>query len=88
MYRRLLRIRYFEDEACRLLSAGTIQGAVHTSVGQEAASVGACMALRQSDYMAGTHRSHGHPIAKGAAIDPLVAELMGKKTGVCKGRGG
>lgn len=88
MFRRMLRIRAFEDEACALLSAGTIQGAVHTSVGQEAAAVGACMALRDSDYMAGTHRSHGHPIAKGAAIDPLVAELMGKKTGVCKGRGG
>lgn len=88
MYRRMLRIRYFEDEACGLLSAGTIQGAVHTSVGQEAAAVGACMALRESDYIAGTHRSHGHPIAKGAALDPLVAELMGKKTGVCKGRGG
>ncbi|MFI5394122.1 MAG: thiamine pyrophosphate-dependent enzyme [Candidatus Binatia bacterium] len=88
MYRRLLRIRCFEEEACSLLSAGTIQGAVHTSVGQEAAAVGACMALRDSDYIAGTHRSHGHPIAKGAAIDPLVAELMGKRTGVCKGRGG
>lgn len=88
MYRRMLRIRCFEEEACSLLSAGTIQGAVHTSVGQEAAAVGACMALRDHDYIAGTHRSHGHPIAKGAAIDPLVAELMGRKTGVCKGRGG
>lgn len=88
MFRRMLRIRAFEDEACTLLSAGTIQGAVHTSVGQEAAAVGACMALRADDYIAGTHRSHGHPIAKGAAINPLMAELMGRKTGVCKGRGG
>ncbi|MFN8626559.1 MAG: thiamine pyrophosphate-dependent enzyme [Candidatus Binatia bacterium] len=88
MFRRMLRIRAFEDEACALIGAGTIQGAVHTSIGQEAAAVGACMALRQDDYIAGTHRSHGHPIAKGAAIDPLMAELMGRKTGVCKGRGG
>jgi len=88
MFRRMLRIRAFEDEACALLSAGTIQGAVHTSVGQEAAAVGACMALRADDYIAGTHRSHGHPIAKGAAINPLMAELMGRKAGVCKGRGG
>src|SRR5574340_520178 len=88
MYRRMLRIRCFEQEACELLSAGTIAGGIHTSVGQEAAAVGPCMALRDSDYVAGTHRSHGHPIGKGAAIAPLVAELLGKKTGVCKGRGG
>jgi 2-oxoisovalerate dehydrogenase E1 component len=88
MHRRMLRIRRFEEEACRLLAAGAIQGAVHASIGQEATAVGACMALRRDDYIAGNHRSHGHPIAKGAALAPLMAELMGKKTGVCKGRGG
>jgi len=88
MYRRMLRIRCFEQEACDLVNAGAVQGGVHTSIGQEAAAVGPCMALRDSDYIAGTHRSHGHPIGKGAAMAPLVAELMGKKTGVCKGRGG
>jgi 2-oxoisovalerate dehydrogenase E1 component len=88
MYRRLLRIRYFEEEACEQQTKGTVPGPLHTSTGQEAAVVGACMALRESDYLTGNHRSHGHPIAKGAALDPLMAELMGKKTGVCKGRGG
>lgn len=88
MYRRMLRIRYFDDEACALLSEGAIPGALHTSTGQEAAAVGACMALRPDDYMTGTHRSHGHPIAKGAALAPLMAELLGKRTGVCKGKGG
>jgi 2-oxoisovalerate dehydrogenase E1 component len=88
MYRRMLRIRYFDDAARKLVEAGTIPGAVHMSTGQEAAVVGACMALRRDDWMSGNHRSHGHPIAKGAAVAPLMAELMGKKTGVCKGRGG
>jgi len=88
MYRRMLRIRCFDEEACALLAAGTITGAVHTSIGQEAAAVGACMALRDDDYMAGNHRSHGHPIGKGAALGPLMAELLGRTTGVCKGKGG
>jgi 2-oxoisovalerate dehydrogenase E1 component len=88
MYRRMLRIRRFDEAACALLSEGAIMGAVHTSIGQEAAAVGACMALRRDDYIAGNHRSHGHPIAKGAELKPLMAELMGKKTGVCQGKGG
>ena len=87
-YRRMLRIRHFEDTARRLLNEGAVLGAVHTSIGQEGAVAGACMALRADDYIAGTHRSHGHPIAKGAALNPLMAELMGKRTGICKGRGG
>ena len=88
MYRRLLRIRFFDDEACELQRQGHIPGALHTSTGQEAAVVGACMALRADDYLTGNHRSHGHPIAKGAALPPLMAELLGKATGVCRGRGG
>src|ERR1700681_1066658 len=60
----------------------------HLSIGQEGAIVGACMALRDNDYITGTHRSHGHPIGKGAKLDALMAELMGKETGICKGRGG
>jgi len=88
MYRRMRRIRCFDEEACALLAAGTITGAVHTSIGQEAAAVGACMAVRDDDYMAGNHRSHGHPIGKGAALGPLMAELLGRTTGVCKGKGG
>jgi acetoin:2,6-dichlorophenolindophenol oxidoreductase subunit alpha len=87
-YRRMLRIRLFEEAGKQLLKAGKIPGALHTSIGQEAAIVGACLALRDDDPMTGTHRSHGHPIGKGADLKPLMAELMGKATGICKGRGG
>lgn len=88
MYRRMLRIRKFEEEGVRLFKAGRIPGEFHASIGQEAAIVGACMALEQDDMMTGTHRSHGHPIGKGAELKFLMAELMGKETGICKGRGG
>ena len=87
-YRRMLRIRKFEEEGTRLFIAGEIPGAYHASIGQEAAIVGACLALRKSDPMTGTHRSHGHPIGKGADLKGLMAELMGKVTGICQGRGG
>src|SRR5580658_2548114 len=88
IYRRMLRIRRFEEQGTRLFSAGKIPGAYHASIGQEATIVGACMALRHDDLMTGTHRSHGHPIGKGADLKGLMAELMGKETGICKGRGG
>lgn len=87
-YRRMNRIRIFEEEATRLFGEGKIPGACHASIGQEAAIVGACMALRDDDFITGTHRSHGHPIGKGAKLNALMAELMGKETGICKGRGG
>ncbi len=87
-YRRMLRIRGFELAITRLIKEGEIPGACHSSIGQEAAIVGACMALRKDDYISGTHRSHGHPIGKGADLNPLMAEILGKATGVCKGRGG
>jgi pyruvate dehydrogenase E1 component alpha subunit len=87
-YRRMLRIRKFEEEGTRLFVAGHIPGAYHASVGQEATIVGACMALRDDDSMTGTHRSHGHPIGKGAELKGLMAELMGRQTGICKGLGG
>lgn len=87
-YRRMLRIRRFEQEGTRLYKEGQIPGAYHASIGQEAAIVGACMALRDDDFITGTHRSHGHPIGKGAQLDGLMAELMGRVTGICKGRGG
>jgi acetoin:2,6-dichlorophenolindophenol oxidoreductase subunit alpha len=87
-YRRMQRIRQFEDQAEAIHAAGEIPGALHTYAGQEASGVGACMALRTDDYMVGTHRSHGHPIAKGATLRPLMAELLGKATGICKGKGG
>src|SRR5690242_18930457 len=83
MLLRMLRIRMFEERASAI-RVESIRGALHNSIGQEAAIVGACMALRNDDYMTGTHRSHGHPIGKGVALAPLMAELFGKKTGVCK----
>jgi pyruvate dehydrogenase E1 component alpha subunit len=87
-YRRMLRIRRFEEEGTRQFKAGLIPGAFHASIGQEAAIVGACLALRDDDTIVGTHRSHGHPIGKGAGLETLMAELMGKATGISKGRGG
>jgi len=84
----MLRIRKFEEEGTRLFKAGQIPGAYHASIGQEATIVGACLAVRDQDAMTGTHRSHGHPIGKGANLKALMAELMGKATGICKGRGG
>ena len=88
MYRRMQRIRRFEDQVVILHEKGEIPGALHTSHGQEGEIVGACMALRDDDYMVGNHRSHGHPIGKGAKLDALMAELFGKQTGICKGKGG
>ena len=88
MYRRMHRIRQFEEAIRPQMEEGHIPGVCHTSCGQEAAIVGACMALRDDDKMTGTHRSHGHPIGKGAKLDGLMAELMGRTNGICKGRGG
>ena len=88
MQRRMLRIRYFDERAAKMVKRGQIPGTVHTSIGQEAQVVGACMALGPDDYMSGNHRSHGHPIGKGSPLGPLMAELVGKATGICKGKGG
>jgi len=88
LLRRMLRIRRFDERAVQLLSKGLIPGAVHASIGHEAAVVGACMAVREDDYMTGYHRSHGHPIGKGAPLARLMAELFGRSTGVCRGKGG
>jgi TPP-dependent pyruvate/acetoin dehydrogenase alpha subunit len=88
MYRRMFRSRSFELAAIEKLTTGQIPGALHTSVGQEASIVGSCLALRDDDYMVGNHRSHGHPIGKGARVDRLFAELMGKATGINSGMGG
>jgi pyruvate dehydrogenase E1 component alpha subunit len=88
MQRRMLRIRRFDERASKMVKRGQIPGTVHTSIGQEAQVVGACMALGPHDYMSGNHRSHGHPIGKGSPLGPLMAELVGKATGICKGKGG
>jgi acetoin:2,6-dichlorophenolindophenol oxidoreductase subunit alpha len=88
MQRRMLRIRYFDERASKMVKRGEIPGTVHTSIGQEAQVVGATMALGEGDTMTGNHRSHGHPIGKGAKLGPLMAELVGKAWGVCQGKGG
>ena len=88
MYRRMTRIRQFELAATNLFKRGQLKGTVHTYIGMEASGVGVCMALRTDDLIAGTHRSHGHNIAKGASVKLMMAELLGKETGYCKGRGG
>ena len=88
MFRRMLLIRYFDEAAVELVANAELAGMVHTYIGQEAVAVGACAALRDDDYVTGNHRSHGHPIAKGGDVNRAMAELMGKKTGYCKGKGG
>jgi pyruvate dehydrogenase E1 component alpha subunit len=88
MLRRMQRIRLFEEAAIEHAKKGEVPGSLHTSVGQEASIVGSCMALRDDDYMVGTHRSHGHPIGKGGRLDRLFAELLGRATGTNSGKGG
>lgn len=88
MYRRMVRIREFELAAVDLFKRGQVKGAIHTYIGQEASGVGVCMALRSDDLIAGTHRSHGHNIAKGADPKRMFAEILGKENGYCRGRGG
>ncbi|MFV2063859.1 MAG: thiamine pyrophosphate-dependent dehydrogenase E1 component subunit alpha [Chloroflexota bacterium] len=88
MYRRMALIRAFELASMELFKRGKVKGAVHPYIGQEASAVGVCLALRTEDPIAGTHRSHGHNIAKGADPAKMMAEILGKETGYCKGRGG
>jgi TPP-dependent pyruvate/acetoin dehydrogenase alpha subunit len=88
MYRRMVRIREFELAAIDLFKRGQVKGTIHPYIGQEASGVGVCMALRKDDLIAGTHRSHGHNVAKGADLKKMMAEILGKETGYCKGRGG
>ncbi|QRP47552.1 pyruvate dehydrogenase complex E1 component subunit beta [Amycolatopsis sp. FDAARGOS 1241] len=88
MYRRMRLIRQFEDRAARLYRNNEIPGFLHLSIGQEACAVGACRALDDRDVVTSTHRGHGHCIAKGLDVEGMFAELMGKETGTCRGRGG
>ncbi len=88
MLRKMLLIRRFDETAVELVERGEIVGIVHTYIGEEAVAVGACAALNDDDYITGNHRSHGHPIAKGGDVDRAMAELFGKATGYCKGKGG
>jgi len=86
--KKMLEIRYFEEKVMDLLSRDIVKGASHLYVGEEAVAVGACAAIRKDDYITSTHRGHGHCIAKGGDMKLMLAELCGKATGYCKGRGG
>lgn len=88
MLRQMLRIRRFEERVLDLVAESTIVGSAHPYMGEEAVAVGACSALRRDDYVTGTHRSHGHILAKGGDLKRCMAELLGKATGYCKGKGG
>jgi TPP-dependent pyruvate/acetoin dehydrogenase alpha subunit len=87
-YSRMLLIRLFEQAMHRLFLAGEVHGTTHLSAGQEAVAVGVCLALSPEDYVAGTYRGHGHALAKGTPPAPLLAEMLGRATGVCGGRAG
>jgi TPP-dependent pyruvate/acetoin dehydrogenase alpha subunit len=87
-YARMALIRAFELRVSELYRDGEIPGFVHTSLGQEAVAVGVCDVLREDDYIATTHRGHGHCLAKGADVDGMMAELFAKRTGLCQGKGG
>jgi TPP-dependent pyruvate/acetoin dehydrogenase alpha subunit len=87
-YRRMYVIRQFETAMHRLFLAGEVHGTTHLGAGQEAVAVGVCMALEPDDYVAGTYRGHGHALAKGTEPEPLIAEMLGRATGVCGGRAG
>lgn len=88
MLRKLILIRRFEEKVKELYNRGSIVGAIHLYIGQEAVAVGVCQALRDEDYVFSTHRGHGHAIAKTLDIKHIMAELMGKDTGMSRGHGG
>ena len=87
-YRTMNRIRAFEEAAERAQKDGHVKGAVHLSIGQEAIATGVCANLRRDDLITTTHRGHGHTIAKGADTTAMMAELLGRATGICQGKGG
>jgi pyruvate dehydrogenase E1 component alpha subunit len=88
MYEQMLTIRRFEEKAIELFEHNILRGNIHPCIGQEAVSVGICSNLRREDFMVNTHRGHGNCIAKGADLKRMMAELLGKSTGYCKGKGG
>ena len=84
----MLTIRSFEEAVDGLFARGLMHGTMHLSIGQEASATGICAALKPTDYITSTHRGHGHCIAKGADLTRMMAELLAKQTGYCRGRGG
>ena len=88
MYEQMLKIRVFEEHVNVLYLSAKMPGLAHLYTGEEAVAVGVCEALRRNDYITSTHRGHGHCLAKGASIDRMFAELLGKEAGYCRGKGG
>ena len=88
MYRDMLRIRFFEEQVNDLYRTARMPGLAHLYSGEEAVAVGVCQTLRRDDYITSTHRGHGHCLAKGASVDRMFAELLGKEPGYCRGKGG
>jgi pyruvate dehydrogenase E1 component alpha subunit len=88
MYRQMLAIRFFENQVNELYTRALMPGLAHLYIGEEAVAVGVCETLERTDYITSTHRGHGHCLAKGASPDLMFAELLGKKAGYCKGKGG
>ena len=88
LYRRMATIRRAEERLSQLFADGAVPGFLHLSIGQEAVPVGVCAALEPADTVASTHRGHGHALAKGMALEGFFAEIMGRASGVCAGRGG
>src|SRR5690625_929182 len=88
LFKQMWSIRYFEEKVDQFFAKGMIHGTTHLAVGQEASAVGVCSLLDLEDKITSTHRGHGHTIAKGATPDKMMAELFGRTTGYCKGKGG
>lgn len=88
LYKQMWLIRFFEEKVDEFFAKGMIHGTTHLSVGQEASAVGAIAVLKEEDKITSTHRGHGHCIAKGSEVNPMMAELFGRTTGYCKGKGG
>ena len=88
MLKTMLEIRYFEQKLKELFMAAHIRGSMHVSIGEEATAAGACLAVRKEDLMTSTHRGHGHCLAKGIGLKEMLAEILGRETGCCGGRGG
>lgn len=88
IYKAMKKIRLFEESAYRLTTQGKIFGSVHFYIGEEAIAAGVCFYLKKQDYIMSSHRCHGHMIAKGGSLNKMMAELMAKETGYCRGKGG
>src|SRR5437879_3524956 len=88
MYRTMVLIRSVEETLVRLFSENLLPGFIHSYIGEEATAVGVCAALRPDDYLTSTHRGHGHVLAKGGDLNRFFAELYGRATGLCRGKGG